>query len=91
MDGREINFSYKTREDCAFYVSFAKTLMRLFTSIKGGVLVFVPSYTVLNKMKKVWRANKLFKDFQKERDVFIEDQNQMKNKSVLDDYLATVT
>ena len=90
MEGKNINFSYKTREDIVFYITFAKTLMRIFSTIKGGILVFVPSYTVLNKMKKVWRANKLFKEFQKERDIFIEDQNQVKNKGVMDDYLATV-
>jgi hypothetical protein len=47
----------------------------------------VPSYTVLNKIKKVWRANKLFKEIQKEREVFIEDHNQQKNKGMLEDYL----
>ena len=79
-DGRPINFSYKTREDDNFFIAFAHTLISIFRSIKlGGILVFVPSYVVLNKMKKVWRANKLFKEIQKERDVYIEDQNQTKN------------
>lgn len=45
---------------------------------------------MLNKIKKVWRANKLFKEIQKERDVFIEDHNQAKNKGMLEDYLSTV-
>ena len=64
--------------------------MKIFQTVKGGVLVFVPSYVVLTKIKKVWRANKLFKEIQKERDVFIEDHNQAKNKQMLDDYLCTV-
>lgn len=55
LQGKEINFSYKSREDAGFYVSVAHTLIKLFRQIKGGVLVFVPAYTVLNKMKKVWR------------------------------------
>lgn len=74
VDGRAINFSYKTREDENFFIGFAHTLIRIFQSIKlGGILIFLPSYVVLNKMKKVWRANKLFKLIQKQRDVYIED------------------
>ena len=74
VDGRRINFSYKTREDEHFYVGFAHTLIKIFQSIKlGGILIFLPSYVVLNKMKKVWRAHKLFKEIQKQRDVYIED------------------
>lgn len=36
-------------------------------------MVFVPAYSVLNKMKKAWRANKIFKELTKEREIFIED------------------
>ena len=62
-DSRPINFSYKTREDENFFVGFARTLISIFKAIKlGGILIFVPSYVVLNKMKKVWRAHKLFKE-----------------------------
>lgn len=34
-------------------------------------------------MKKAWRANKIFKELTKEREVFIEEQNQSKNKHML--------
>jgi regulator of telomere elongation helicase 1 len=59
--GKEINFSYKQREDINFYISLSQSLMRLFQKVRGGVLIFVPAYSVLNKIKKVWRANKIFK------------------------------
>ena len=75
VNQREINFSYKSRGDSQFYVSVAHTLIRLFRQVKGGVLVFVPAYSVLNQMKKVWRQHKLFKEFSKDRECFIEDQN----------------
>ena len=54
------------------------------------MLVFLPSYNVLNKVKKVWKQAKVLRDLQKERDIFLEDQNQQKNKYMLEDYLATV-
>lgn len=41
-------------------------------------------------MKKAWRANKIFKELTKEREIFIEDQNQTKNKHMLQEYLAAV-
>ena len=48
-------------------------MSEIFKQIKGGILVFVPAYTVLAKMKKVWRQHKLFKELSKDREVFIED------------------
>lgn len=48
INQKELNFSYKSREDNSFYISVGHTLIRIFRTVKGGVLVFVPSYTVLN-------------------------------------------
>jgi Rad3-related DNA helicase len=63
IDQRPMNFSYKTREDSNFFIGLAHTLLRIFKSIKlGGILIFLPSYVVISKIKKVWRANKLFKE-----------------------------
>ena len=80
---KEVNFSYKSREDSQFYLNVAHTLIRVFKHIKGGVLIFVPAYNVLTKMKKAWRTHKVFKELSKDREVFIEDQNQQKNKTML--------
>lgn len=88
--GNPLNFSYKSRDDQGFYINFAQTLIRLFRQIKGGVLIFLPAYSVLTKMKKALRQAKLFKELSKEREIFIEDQNQQKNAFVLQQYLECV-
>lgn len=47
---------------------------------QGGILVFLPSYSVLKKIQKVWRAHQLFKELAKEgRQIFIEHQDQDRN------------
>lgn len=61
-DNRELNFSYKSREDAQAMIGFGKTVIRVFKAIQAGVLIFLPSYTVLNKIKKVWKQNKLLRD-----------------------------
>lgn len=85
-----MNFSYKQRDDANAMVAFGKTLQKIFIQIQSGVLIFLPSYTVLNKLKKCWKSNKMLREMQKERDIFLEDQNQQKNKHMLEDYLHTI-
>jgi Rad3-related DNA helicase len=54
------------------------------------VLVFLPSYGSLNKIKKEWRKNKVFKDMFQERDIFIEDKSQELNQKIYQDYLKAI-
>lgn len=73
IENQKICFSYEKREDSNFFINFAKTLSRIFQTIpKGGILVFLPSYTVLKKIHKIWRQNKLYKELFSDREIFIE-------------------
>lgn len=72
IDGNEISFSYKQREDSSFLISLAKTLNKIFLRIKGGILVFLPSYAVLKSIHREWKKNKIYKELFKDRKVHIE-------------------
>ena len=74
-EDNKILFSFDKREDNNFFVAFAKTLHRVFARVHGGILVFLPSYTVLKKIHKVWKQNRLYKQLFKDRDIFIEPQD----------------
>jgi Rad3-related DNA helicase len=76
IDNNKICFSFDKREDTGFFIAFAKTLSRVFQAVpQGGILVFLPSYTVLKKIHKIWRQNKLYKELFADRQVFIEPQD----------------
>lgn len=73
LDDKPITFAYNNREDTNFFLSFARTLQRIFSKInRGGILVFLPSYTVLKKVHKIWREHRLFKELFKDREIFLE-------------------
>ncbi len=73
IENQKISFSYDKREDSNFFINFAKTLSQIFKSVpQGGILVFLPSYTVLKKIHKIWRQNKLYKELFSDREIFIE-------------------
>ena len=73
IDDQKIVFSFDKRDDSAFYLTFARSLQRIFSKVpKGGILVFLPSYSVLKKVHKVWRQNKLYKELFSDREIFIE-------------------
>eukprot|EP00347_Sterkiella_histriomuscorum_P016981 403351116 len=91
IDNKQIQFSFEKREDLNFYLVFARTLARIFAKVhQGGILVFLPSYTVLKKLHKVWRDNKLYKDLFKQWDIFIEPQDQVKNSALFEDYKRAI-
>ncbi|CDW74129.1 regulator of telomere elongation helicase 1 homolog [Stylonychia lemnae] len=91
LDDNKITFSFDKRDDQNFFLAFAKTLSRIFTKVQqGGILVFLPSYTVLKKVHKVWRAHKLFKELFKDREIYIEPQDQVKNNALLVEYKNSI-
>lgn len=92
LANQKISFSFDKRDDSDFFISFAKTLARIFLNVpQGGILVFLPSYTVLKKVHKVWRQNKLYKELFKDRDIFIEPQgDQGKNSLLLEEYRQAI-
>ena len=91
LDNKKLTFSYDKREDADFFVSFAKSLQRIFQAVpKGGILVFLPSYTVLKKLHKAWRTHKLYKTLFSSHEIFIEPQDQEKNRQLLEEYRAVI-
>lgn len=51
IEEKKISFTFEKREDTTFFVSLARTLGLIFSKVPhGGILVFVPSYTVLKKI-----------------------------------------
>jgi len=69
-------------------VSFAQTLKQIFPLVPGGILIFLPSYSVMKTLQKVWKKERVFKSF--DREVYIEPPDQAKSKSAFQEYLKAI-
>ncbi len=74
-ESKPVRFGYQSGEEVC--TSLARTLTRLVAKVpQGGVLVFLPSYSMLKRVQKVWRAQQLFKELAREGgQIFIEHQD----------------
>ncbi|EAY21613.1 helicase, putative [Trichomonas vaginalis G3] len=66
-------------------LDFGRGVLSIVKNTDGGVLVFMPSYAVREKMMKVWRKAGIAEQIYKERWIFNEEQGK-DMKKVISDY-----
>eukprot|EP00743_Colponemidia_sp_Colp-15_P013990 GILK01016447.1.p1 GENE.GILK01016447.1~~GILK01016447.1.p1 ORF type:complete len:1208 (+),score=231.04 GILK01016447.1:128-3751(+) len=81
-----LNSSYSKADLFPFQDGMGESLVRYAETIEGGILVFFPSYKLLDKMVARWRATGLWKRLSQIKQLFIEprlgnDSNQKSNQS----------
>jgi regulator of telomere elongation helicase 1 len=56
MDNTPLNSSFRTRSDPKYLNSLGQTVINLIKLVPKGVLVFFPSYSLLNSIREFWQV-----------------------------------
>ena len=48
------NFNYNNRDNTAMFADLGKTLCQLATRVPGGILLFFPSYRIMERCYETW-------------------------------------
>jgi regulator of telomere elongation helicase 1 len=59
VDGQCFDFSYKNRESLPMILDLGKTVAQVAKMTPGGMLVFFPSYGLLEQCFELWEHNKI--------------------------------
>ncbi|KAK4548814.1 hypothetical protein LTR36_008587 [Oleoguttula mirabilis] len=64
-----LEFSYKSRNTSGI-IRIGKALLAIAPNVRGGLVVFMPSYSFLEQVAECWRSQSIAADLQKHKPVF---------------------
>ena len=54
INDQSFNFSYQNRDQDSIYVEMGKSIIRIAEKTPGGILMFFPSYFLMEKCHEIW-------------------------------------
>ncbi|XP_071428784.1 regulator of telomere elongation helicase 1 isoform X2 [Pithys albifrons albifrons] len=85
-DGTELSSTYENRFSESYLSSLGKTVGNLVRVVPHGLLVFFPSYPVMDKSLQYWREHDFAKRIEEVKPMFVEPRNKGSFSEVIDAY-----
>ncbi|KAF4319285.1 hypothetical protein BBI17_006633 [Phytophthora kernoviae] len=87
----DLQSTYNNQQDPKYQDSMGQVLLQYSQSIPGGILMFFPSYSLLNKLSTRWKQTKLWGEIEQFKTVYTEPRNAGKDfDALLEDYKDTI-
>ncbi|KAM6147781.1 regulator of telomere elongation helicase 1 [Erethizon dorsatum] len=90
-DGAELSSAFDKRFSEKCLSSLGKTLGNIARVVPHGLLVFFPSYPVMEKSLEFWRARDLARKMEALKPLFVEPRSKVSFSEVIDAYYQRVT
>jgi Rad3-related DNA helicase len=75
IKGSRFNFSYQNRENISMFMDLGYSLSRIAQITPGGILMFFPSYRLMEQCYEHWCDNMIINEIEKSKPVFKEPKN----------------
>ncbi|CAL8084972.1 unnamed protein product [Calicophoron daubneyi] len=85
-DGGVLNSSYANREKPGLRTSMGLTLVELARIVPCGLLVFFPSYTVMNQCVEAWKSDQIYDRILRYKRIYVEPRDKLQFNKVFSDY-----
>jgi len=89
-DGTVLNSSFKNRSDPKYLNSLGQSIINMIKLIPAGVLVFFPSYSVLNSCREFWQNSGVWSRIDQIKTIFVEPQKKEALSITMKEYYARV-
>ncbi|XP_015152087.2 regulator of telomere elongation helicase 1 isoform X3 [Gallus gallus] len=89
-DGTVLNSAYERRFSEDYLSSLGKTIGNLVRVVPHGLLVFFPSYPVMDKSLEYWREHDFAKRIEEVKPMFVEPRNKGSFAEVMDAYYSKI-
>ncbi|CAI5715098.1 unnamed protein product [Peronospora destructor] len=88
----DLQSTYNNQQDPRYQDSIGHLLLQYSQVIPGGILMFFPSYSLLNKLTTRWKKTNLWSEIEQYKTVYSELRNAGKDfDALLEDYKSTIT
>ncbi|XP_052900546.1 regulator of telomere elongation helicase 1 homolog isoform X2 [Anopheles moucheti] len=89
-DRMELNSSFKNRSNPEYIASLGRTILSLCPIIPGGLLIFFPSYPLLNKCSEDWQASGIWAQINRIKPIYTEPRGKDSFLTTMSEYYAKV-
>ncbi|KAK2582863.1 hypothetical protein KPH14_008941 [Odynerus spinipes] len=89
-DGHPLNSSYNTRNDPKYIASLGHTIYNFSVLIPNGLLVFFPSYPIMQKCRDEWQCSGLWTQISERKPIYVEPQSKGSFVNVMHEYYQKI-
>lgn len=89
-DGTPLNANYNNRDNPKYIHSLGLTIKTIASFTPNGLLVFFPSYTLMNKTKEMWESSGMWKSINDVKPIFSEPRRKDEFDTCMNDYYTAV-
>lgn len=86
----EFNFSYQNKDNGRMLDELGLTVARVSQHVPGGLLIFFPSYWLMNSVYERWESSEVLGYIQKYKQVFKEPKKATEYQGIMDQYYSTI-
>ena len=90
MLGENLQFDYKSRDNPKMLEDLALSIGKVSEQVPGGILVFFPSYKMLNDCYNAWSNSGAIVGFTKHKKLVKEPRDSSQYQQAIDDYYSAI-
>ncbi|XP_071452899.1 regulator of telomere elongation helicase 1 homolog [Hetaerina americana] len=89
-DGFSLSSSYATRSDPRYISSLGQTIVNFSRIVPDGLLIFFPSYPMMNSCRDNWQESGIWSRIQEKKPIFVEPQGKDGLNSAMNEFYAKI-
>ncbi|XP_072943690.1 regulator of telomere elongation helicase 1 homolog [Epargyreus clarus] len=89
-DGVQLNSNYQNRDNPKYICSLGRTILSFCRVIPDGLLVFFPSYPIMNKCQEMWQVEGIWSSINNIKPIFVEPQRKDTFNAIINDYYSKI-
>ncbi|KAF5271187.1 hypothetical protein FQR65_LT05331 [Abscondita terminalis] len=89
-DGFELNSSYRNRDNPEYLSSLGRTILNLTRIIPSGILIFFPSYPLMQKCQEHWQQQGLWGNIDVLKKIYVEPKRKEAFNTAMSEYYSKV-
>ena len=86
----DFNFSYQNKDNMEMLDELGHTVARISKHVPGGVLMFFPSYWLMNNVYEQWEHSGVLDTIQQTKIVYREPKKAAEYQMVMDRYYSAI-
>ncbi|ALC49144.1 CG4078 [Drosophila busckii] len=89
-DRQQLVSNYKNRDNPKYISSLGQTILNVSRIVPDGLLVFFPSYPMLNQCVDAWQASGLWADITTRKPIFLEPRGKDQFTSTMEEFYQAI-
>ncbi|XP_073944470.1 regulator of telomere elongation helicase 1 [Choristoneura fumiferana] len=90
-DSTQLNSNYQNRDNPKYISSLGRTILSFCRVVPDGLLVFFPSYPIMNKCQEMWQSEGIWSGINNIKPIFVEPQRKDTFNAIISDYYGKIS